>query len=195
MVYFLVAIILTYITTENLPDCKPTQTIFLNTNGVHLDFIIPNELISDNLKKGLVLKSSSKYIAFGWGDKEFYLNTPTWGDLKFSTAFQAAFLKGESLLHLTEYNHRSNDWTAINLCDHQLSQLLSYINQSFKTNLQGEKISIDAHYGPNDQFYLAHGHYMFYKTCNSWVNSGLRRIGLKTPVWTPFDFGVLRNFQ
>lgn len=31
------------------------------------------------------------YIAFGWGDKGFYLDTPTWADLKFSTAFKAAF--------------------------------------------------------------------------------------------------------
>ena len=45
--------------------------------------------------------STLRYIAIGWGDKGFYLDTPTWADLKFSTAFKAAFWLGNSAIHTT----------------------------------------------------------------------------------------------
>ena len=47
--------------------------------------------------------STLRYIAIGWGDKGFYLDTPTWADLKFSTAFKAAFWLGNSAIHTTFY--------------------------------------------------------------------------------------------
>jgi hypothetical protein len=31
------------------------------------------------------------YVSFGWGDKGFYLDTPSWAELQPSTAFVAAF--------------------------------------------------------------------------------------------------------
>ncbi|HOB24230.1 MAG TPA: DUF2459 domain-containing protein, partial [Kaistella sp.] len=42
-------------------------------------------------KTTLSKRTDFKYLAIGWGDKGFYLDTPTWADLKFSTAFKAAF--------------------------------------------------------------------------------------------------------
>jgi hypothetical protein len=43
------------------------------------------------------------YLAFGWGDKGFYLNTPEWADLKVSTALNAAFGLSSSAIHSTFY--------------------------------------------------------------------------------------------
>lgn len=47
------------------------------------------------------------YLAIGWGDKGFYLNTPTWADLKFSTAFKAAFGLSKPAMHATFYRDPS----------------------------------------------------------------------------------------
>jgi hypothetical protein len=40
-------------------------------------------------------------VAFGWGDKGFYLETKTWDELKFSTAFKAVFYLGSSAMHVS----------------------------------------------------------------------------------------------
>ena len=48
--------------------------------------------------------STAEYLAFGWGDKGFYLDTPEWSDLKASTAFKAAFALGNSAMHTTFIN-------------------------------------------------------------------------------------------
>lgn len=56
------------------------------------------------------------YIAFGWGDKGFYLDTPTWADLKFSTAFKAAFWMGQSAMHTTYYREVKEGEDCKRLC-------------------------------------------------------------------------------
>src|SRR3546814_11193566 len=40
------------------------------------------------------------YLAFGFGNRDFYLTTPTWADLTFKTAFAAAIGGGPSLIHV-----------------------------------------------------------------------------------------------
>jgi len=52
------------------------------------EFIDWTTKVSPDDTKG---KKKGDWLAFGWGDKGFYLNTPTWADLKFSTAVKAAF--------------------------------------------------------------------------------------------------------
>ncbi|MEM9931379.1 MAG: DUF2459 domain-containing protein, partial [Bacteroidota bacterium] len=77
--------------------------------------------------------------------------------------------------------------------DEQFNQLLQYIQDTFTKNSEGKITEIvDAGYTPLDRFYEAEGNYSCFKTCNSWVNTGLRRIGVKTAIWTPMDKGVIR---
>ena len=83
--------------------------VYIQTNGVHSDIVVPvkNEL-KDWSKEIQFQQTKSKdslmnYLSFGWGDKGFYLETPTWADLKASTAFNAAFGLGESAMHATFY--------------------------------------------------------------------------------------------
>ena len=95
--YLIISLILTTITIEKSEDTSENNIgIFLNTNGVHLEVIIPKRVMDTNLLKGLVLNENEEYISFGWGDENFYINTPTWNDLTFKNAFRAVFLKGSS---------------------------------------------------------------------------------------------------
>ena len=59
-------------------------------------------------------------ISIGWGDKGFYLDTPTWAELKLSTALIAGFGLGNAALHITYYDEIAEDdltycWDAKNL--------------------------------------------------------------------------------
>lgn len=51
----------------------------------------------------------------------------------------------------------------------------------------------DASYTTIDNFYKAKGSYSCFNSCNSWVNRGFKRFGLRACLWTPFDFGLLNK--
>ncbi|WP_218126999.1 TIGR02117 family protein [Catalinimonas alkaloidigena] len=195
VIYSVVALVLTFWTVERPRACPPTRTLYLTTNGVHLDLVVPVDHASAALKTGLRLQGDDRFLAFGWGDREFYLHTPTWNDLTLQTAVQALFWKSATLMHVTRYRQPQTHWIAVPLCEEQLEELMAYIDQSFATDAAGKVLLPGEGYGPRDDFYKARGSYSCLNTCNTWGNTGLQKIGLKTPLWTPFDFGVLRNFE
>src|SRR4051812_17455661 len=99
-----------------LPFVKLSRTVqhpdqgielFIQSNGVHTDFAMPVRTNLMDWNRFLpcsdfeVADPSFKYIAMGWGDKGFFIGTPTWDDLKFSTVFNAAFGLSSAAMHVT----------------------------------------------------------------------------------------------
>jgi uncharacterized protein (TIGR02117 family) len=195
--YLIVSLILTFIPVNNTEiTSQDNKTIYLTSNGVHLDIVIPIADVSEELKHSLAYSSEVKYLAFGWGDENFYLNTPTWGDLTFKNAFSAMFLTTTSLMHLTRYRSSRQSWTKVQLSPTELQNLNQYINASFMLDANGNKMIIaQGGYSIYDDFYRAHGSYSFLKTCNSWVNHAFKESDLKACVWTPFDFGLINKYE
>ena len=191
------ALILTFITINNSDDpTDDSKEIYLTTNGVHLDIIIPKEYLRKDLLEDLSYTDDETYFAFGWGDENFYLNTPTWGDLTFSNAFQAMFLKSTTLIHLTKYKTKRAGWITVKTDDTRLDKLNQYILNSFKITDDRRKILLpDKGYTFHDDFYSANGSYSCFKTCNTWANSAFKESGLKSCYWTPFDFGLLGKYE
>jgi uncharacterized protein (TIGR02117 family) len=193
--YFLAALILSFLVT-NPPktDCLPENEIFIATNGVHLDIVLPVQNIAPELLKNLEILPGTKYVSFGWGDKEFYINTPHWKDLTFKTAFKALFLKSETAMHVTFHQNAFRSWKTVKLCNSQLDVVNKTIERSFSKNENGRLQKFDVPgYFENDAFYAANGSFSFFRTCNVWVNNVLKEAGIKTSVWSPFDFGVLHH--
>jgi len=190
IIYFSLAFILSILSTSPQEvDCQNKKEIFLSTNGVHLDIIIPKENLNSTLPN---IPPNIKYLSFGWGDKGFYLKTPTWDKLKFSTAVKALFWKSETAMHVTYHKRKRQDWMSIKICDSQLKNLTTYLFDSFAKNAQGNTIKINgAGYSNNDEFYEAIGSYDCINTCNSWVNRGLKNAQIKTSIWSPFDKGII----
>jgi len=197
IVYFLVALILTYIPVNNEKEfSENNKSIYLNSNGVHLNIIIPKDLLAVKLLDGLKYSKNDNYFSFGWGDKNFYLNTPTWNDLTFSNAFQALFFKSSTVIHLARYPGIKEDWVEIKVNQHQLDKINQYIYKTFYFDSLNKKILLDNKgYSYNDDFYEAMGSYSCFKTCNSWVNTGLKESDIRACLWTPFDFGLLNMYK
>ncbi len=193
VVYLLVSLILTFIPVNNSDnDIEKNSSIYLNSNGIHLDIIIPKNQIDSKLLNGLNYSKYDTYFSFGWGDKNFYLNTPTWNDLTFNNAFKALFTNGSTLIHLTRYSAIQEDWVEIKVNQDQLYKINQYINKTFYFDTIDNKILLNNKgYTNNDDFYEALGSFSIFKTCNSWVNSGLKKSDMKACLWTPFDFGLL----
>ena len=114
-VYFIAVFGLSRITVNSEPEKGGDVAIYINTNGVHTDIVVPiKNTVKDWTKDILYTHTTSKdsvakYIAFGWGDKGFYLDTPQWSDLKASTAFKAAFYLGTSAMHTRFYKNMQED--------------------------------------------------------------------------------------
>ncbi len=178
--------------------------IYITTNGAHTDIVVPThseyinweEKVLPTYTKG---GKAAQWLAFGWGDKGFYLNTPTWADLKFSTAVKAAFWMSESAMHCTYESDPTYELTsvAIQISSTQYKRLISYIDGRFDKDAQGRYIPIttDAAYGNDDTFYEAKGTYNFTYTCNIWANYALRAAGQQYALWTATDMGIFRHYK
>jgi uncharacterized protein (TIGR02117 family) len=179
--------------------------VYILTNGVHTDLVFPiqtpwKDWSSDVLFEHTIGQdSAAKFVAFGWGDKGFYLETPNWEDLKFSVAFKAAFGLSKSAIHTTFYKkmNENADCIKIKINPQEYITLVEYVDLSFERNASNQLIPIvtDAQYGKNDAFYEAKGSYSLFFTCNTWVNKGLKSADLKTCLWTPFDTGIFYPYQ
>lgn len=194
VIYLLTAWICSNISTSsNNAKTGELYEIYASSNGVHSDVIIPVELLKESFS-GLGYKTQPKYIAFGWGDKGFYLNTPTWGDLTFSTAVNAVFFKSPTAMHVTEHTNIGSNWKKVEVDNFQLIALINFIQNSFEFNSNNEFIKITSYsYDSNDTFYEAKGSYSCIRTCNTWTNEAMKKANIKTAIWTPFDWGILKH--
>ncbi len=195
--YLLVSLVLSSITVERKskhPVLK--KSIYLVTNGIHLDIVIPKNDIDNTLLTGLRQQPTNQYFAFGWGDEDFYLNTQYLKDLTVQNAVNALFLKSPTLMHVTRYNNKQPDWVEIKISETELDALNLYIQNTFQLNENDMKIILENKgYSSTDDFYKAKGSYSAVNTCNTWVNSGFKQTGLKASLWTPFDFGLINTYK
>ena len=202
--YLLAAWGLSKITVSAEPGSSKDVTIYILTNGVHTDIVVPvkNEQMdwSRELKfENTVGKdTAASFVGMGWGDKGFYLNTPTWAELKFSVAFKAAFALSSSAIHATYHKElkESSSCKKIIISKEQYARLITFITKSFKTDNAGHFINIktSANYGTADAFYEAHRKYNLFYTCNTWANNALKSCGQKACLWTPADSPIFDKY-
>jgi len=205
LLYVIIAYLLSLITIEKEANTKPEVEIFILTNGVHTDIVMPVKSEQIDWSQQIQYKntqaadSTYQYIAMGWGDKGFYLETPEWSDLKASVAFKAASGLSSSAIHATYYKQMKlgNDCKSMLISKEQYQRLITYITNSFQKDASGNFIPIitDANYGKTDAFYEANGSYSIFKTCNSWANTGLKACGQKCCLWTATDSGIFSKYK
>jgi len=206
VVYALISIVLSYIPVNKDQSKHHNQdlSVFILTNGVHSDIIIPyqndffdwNLFLDASLTPGKTI--NPQWVAFGWGDKGFYLQTPEWKDLKTSVALKAALGLSQSAMHVTYYENliaNGEDCIEIKLNKEQYIALCTFIYESFDTKNDGfQWIDTDQNYGLNDVFYEAKGRYNIFYTCNTWVNDVLKSAKLKTSFFTLWDKGIFYHY-
>ncbi|MGM0932449.1 MAG: TIGR02117 family protein [Bacteroidota bacterium] len=178
--------------------------IYLQTSDVHTDIVVPLKNDLKNWEEDISLQHSlsgvpgTKYISFGWGDLEFYRNTPLWEDLTLKTGFRALFLKSPAALHLefSEEAPSGEKTIRLRLSRNQYLKLTAFLEDSFDFDAEGNVQPIrDLHYTRKDAFYKAKGSLNLFKTCNTWTNNALKTSGLKACFWTPFPEGILYTYR
>lgn len=204
ILYFIAAFVLSRIAVNEKEVTQADLSIYILTNGVHTDIVVPVETQEINWREWIThpnviaQDTNYKYLSFGWGDKGFYLETPEWKDLKFSVAFKAAFGLSTSAMHTTFYkNMKLNErCKEIKISMEQYKLLVANLKNGFSLNANQTPIHIptNAVYNSTDAFYEGKGSYNFFKTCNTWANNSLKNSKLKACVWTIFDTGIFLKY-
>ncbi|MBV2196600.1 MAG: TIGR02117 family protein, partial [Flavobacterium sp.] len=189
MTYLLIVTLLSFVSVnEDVAENQGEIPFYILTNGVHTDIVLPIKNEHHDWSTQLKFEHTKskdttyQYVALGWGDKGFYLETPTWADLKASTAVKAATGLSSSAMHVTFYKHLKENQSCkkIQISLENYNKLIAFINESFQTK-SGEflKIETNAVYGKHDVFYEANGSYSLFYTCNSWANQALKSANQK----------------
>lgn len=167
--------------------------ILVLKNPIHTDIAVP---LDDGVRRrfafladaGLPIEApEARYVVFGWGGRTFYLETPTWSQLKAMPVLKALTLDA-SVMHVDvagAIHEPHPDVAGFDIDDRHFSALLDYIAASFQQGSNGPVAIEDAGYSTYDRFYEANGHFNALIGCNTWTAAGLRVAGLRTGWWNP----------
>lgn len=179
------------------------ELVYVRSNGVHTDIILPLRSTAKDWSAELPFTntvsddSAFTHVAFGWGDKGFYLETKEWADLKASTALKAAFGLSGSAMHVTFCRTPQVDerCRSVRVGATILQRITVKVAEGFARTDQGIPQWIaDRHYEQKDAFYEGTGRYGLFFTCNTWANSVLEHGGLPAAFWTATAGGILQQY-
>ena len=203
--YFLLALILGLTpVNRHFQEYRDGISIFVLSNGVHTDIVVPTlssyldwrKIFPDDDFPAAI--GQAPYLGIGWGDKGFYLETPTWAELKPSVAFRAAFLPSPTAMHVTYHLQEpqtGDKCRKLFISPEQYLQLIDYIKASFQKDTGEIMLIPEKGYGTTDNFYEAMGTYNMIHTCNMWVATAFKKVGIRTAVWSPFDLAILYQLE
>jgi uncharacterized protein (TIGR02117 family) len=168
------------------PDGIP---IFLTSNGIHVDLVVPvvNE-VQDWHRLGLVTQPDTRYLGFGWGERDFYLEVPRWADFRLDVGARSLLWR-PTLMHVTEHAAPEPQAVRIQVSREQYAGLVRAIRAGFAPG--PVRILPGRGYGPYDNFYEGSGAYSMFMTCNQWTNRALAAAGVRAVLWSPLPFGVM----
>ena len=190
LLYIAIAHLLIFFPTKEETSLDQNRSIYIAYSQLHSDIIININALDKKWKERLpsqVMKSQG-YLSFGWGDKEFYLNTPTWDKLKINAALKALFINTPSVIYVKYHPTVGyfQEIKEVKLSSKQLKKLENSIFKSFDFQNQHYK-----GYGKDDIFYSSPYQYNIFNTCNTWTGEQLREANISVSYWTPFSYNII----
>ena len=170
--------------------------IMVETNGVHTALVLPAVTPERDWRAAFPVSDVAEpdrnytHVSISWGEKEVFLNTPTWADLSPVTVLRILGIGGDGLLHVAHYVRPAPgaDIRPLRLTREQYRRLVAQIDglapAAEMTRYPG--------YGDHDVFYDAPGRYTSRNTCNQWTSDTLAAAGVETGWWTPLSGGVMK---
>jgi len=199
------AVILSRIGTspEMVTERDKKVTVYITSNGIHTDIVMPiytkqlNWAHELELPDSLLHDSIRTHLAVGWGDKGFFLETKSWADVKISVVFKAAFHLGNSAMHVVHVpkpDKNQLQTIELKMTPSQYFRLTEFVKASFSKDGNHYRMITEHPYGMYNYFYEADRSYGLTYTCNSWTNSALKVCGQRACVWTAFKGGIYLQY-
>jgi uncharacterized protein (TIGR02117 family) len=165
--------------------------IYVADNGIHTDLVLPAADFADLLRPEVLgdpRYGAHRFAMFGWGDRDFYLNTPSWAEVNPLRVTKAMAGLGATVVHVHHVAEPriGPDVRPLVLTPDEYRRVVAYVRATF-----GAGAPVRG-YGGSDAFYPANGGYSAVRTCNEWTAQGLRRAGVRMAAWAPLPWGVMR---
>lgn len=171
--------------------------IMVETNGVHTALVLPLVTPQKDWRLDFPVNDITAadqaytHVAISWGEKDVFLNTPTWADLSAKTVLRILVIGGDGLLHVGHYANPtpSDDLRPLRISEAEYALLVKQIEKSVPP-IKGR---VRHHgYSSHDVFYDAPHRYTAINTCNQWTSDTLAAAGIRTGRWTPVQGGVMK---
>lgn len=101
------------------------------------------------------------------------------------------FVKGHTALP----RHLNEDLKCVRLGKTDYLAMMTFIDRSFQTNLQGQKQRLGSGQDQQSGFYAATGYYSLLNTCNSWTANALQAANVNTPLWGGLAQPIMMHLQ
>lgn len=170
-------------------------TLFVESNGVHTGIVMPKVAAGVDLRGAFPpgdladpRYAAHDHVSVGWGERDFYLETPTWADLKLSTVVAAAIGSDRTLLHVDHVPAPGPGagLRRVVVRPAEYRRLVAFVRASLIPGGARHR-----GYYAYDAFYAARGRYSVAHTCNAWIGDALRFAGVRVGRWTPFPATVM----
>lgn len=179
------------------PGWTPPATgvrIYIEDNGIHTGIVLPARGWDDLVRPGDFRDfryAAHRWRGFGWGDRAFYIDTPTWWDVRPATIWRAAWGSTRTAMHVDAIPEPrlGRDVRALTLRPAEYARLVAFVRASFAPGAATHG------YAGYDVFYPARGRYSAIRTCNAWVGEALRHAGVRTGRWTPLSASVMLSLR
>lgn len=178
-----------------------TIDVYLVSNKVHVDILVPTRRPEFDWDQWLPAEANlagSSMLAFGWGERSFYLEVPGWDDLTVGVALSAILLPTSTAMHVSAWPARPREHDRVHrlrLTPKAYASLVSYIQSGFTLD-ESQRPQLLDHPGYTDpgdlpnRFFAGRGTYSLFRTCNTWTNGAVQAMGKTAARWTPFERGV-----
>lgn len=164
------------------------------SNPIHTDIALPaspDVLDTFGFLAGAGLPMSNpsvRWLVAGWGSREFYLETPTWADLRPGPLLKGLTLD-RSVMHVSlagEIDPGAPGIVAVDISLSQFDAIVEQVLAGFARDESGQPVLIEGRsYGEFDRFYEGEGRFTALLGCNTWTGAVLRMGGLRTGFWNP----------
>jgi uncharacterized protein (TIGR02117 family) len=166
--------------------------IYVRSNGVHTDIVVPHIHLHHDWRSEFTQDESAlwrRYIAFSWGDRGFFQETPRWRDLRASVAFVALSGLGSAAMRVefTDTPILTDGDATLRLSEAQYRRLVESIRASFQRDGNGHMLPAPTpSHAAGSRYFEATGSYSLLRTCNDWTRARLTEAGVRMPAWAPF---------
>lgn len=154
---------------------EPVRTIFVvNHGGLHTGIAVERADIPTNVWPANHDYPQARYLEIGWGDDDGYRKDLTpWIVIKGLFWPTRSVLLVDGFTNSVAKNFEDPRYTIveIHLSERGFERLCRHIGQTYAVDAAGQPIRL------GDDWYGARGKYCGFKTCNTWVASGLRAAG------------------
>lgn len=172
------------------------KKISIVSHGWHTGFVMPAETITKQLPQLKERFSDTSFIEFGWGDKGFYQAK----EITSGLTVQAIFWPTESVIHAVtvpepaEIYFSNSEVKTLCLEASQYAKLVSFIENSFYKDSNGDIVPLKNGIYGNSQFYIGEGDYYLMNTCNKWTAKGLSSADMDISTIFKFTAGSIMDY-